>query len=311
MSWNPRALPSQAGKTFLVTGANAGLGYFTSEQLAAAGARVVLACRNPHKADSALAALRDRVPGAAVSTITLDVADLDSVRGASESLLQFPRLDGLILNAGIVHPPRDRRVSPDGNELVLATNYLGHFALTAQVLPALLRTPGSRVVSLGSMISRLKDSALDDLQLETGYDAWKAYAQSKIAMQVFGFELDRRLREAGAGGPTGVQSLVAHPGYSISGLTPGIPGVNEPDRNKRVVDGLQRLVGAQGKQQGAWPTVRAAVDPAAIGGQYYGPRWLTRGRPARQAATRTSRDRAIATRLWTRSEALLGAPFLA
>jgi len=256
VSWNPRTLPPLAGKTFVVTGANAGLGYFTSEQLAAAGAHVVLACRNPDRADAALAALRGRVQGASVSTITLDVADLESVRSASESLLQFPRIDGLILNAGIVHPPRDRQVSPDGNELVFATNYLGHFALTAQVLPALLRTPGSRVVSLGSMISRLMDSALDDLQLETGYDLWKAYAQSKIAMQVFGFELDRRLRESGVGGPAGVQSVVAHPGYSISGLTPGIPGVNEPTRQKRVIDGLQLAIGAQGKHQGAWPIVR-------------------------------------------------------
>ncbi|TFB53520.1 SDR family NAD(P)-dependent oxidoreductase [Cryobacterium tagatosivorans] len=311
MSWDPRALPSQAGKTFVVTGANAGLGYFTSEQLAAAGAQVVLACRNPDRADAALAALRARVPGASVSTITLDVADLDSVRTASESLLQFPRIDGLILNAGIVHPPRDRQVSPDGNELVFATNYLGHFALTARVLPALLRTPGSRVVALGSMITRLMDSALDDLQLETGYDLWKAYAQSKIATQVFGFELDRRLRESGLGGPAGVQSLVAHPGYSISGLTPGIPGVNEPARDKRAIDGLQLLLGAQGKHQGAWPIVRAAVDPRAAGGQYYGPRWLIRGRPARQAPTRTSRDLAIAARLWSRSEAFLGAPFRA
>ncbi|SDK02217.1 NAD(P)-dependent dehydrogenase, short-chain alcohol dehydrogenase family [Cryobacterium psychrotolerans] len=309
MSWNPRTLPPLAGKTFVVTGANAGLGYFTSEQLAAAGAHVVLACRNPDRADAALAALRGRVQGASVSTITLDVADLESVRSASESLLQFPRIDGLILNAGIVHPPRDRQVSPDGNELVFATNYLGHFALTAQVLPALLRTPGSRVVSLGSMISRLMDSALDDLQLETGYDLWKAYAQSKIAMQVFGFELDRRLRESGVGGPAGVQSMVAHPGYSISGLTSGIPGVNEPTRRKRVIGGLPLAIGAQGKHQGAWPIVRSAVDPDAVGGQYYGPRWLTRGRPARQAPTRTSRDAAIAARLWSRSEALLGVPF--
>ena len=309
MSWDPRSLPSQAGKTFVVTGANAGLGYFTSEQLAAAGAHVVLACRNSARADAALAAIRGRVPGASVSTVPLDVADLHSVAAAADTFLQYPRIDALILNAGIVHPPRDRQASPDGNELVFATNYLGHVALTAQVLPALLRTPGSRVVALGSMISRLMDSALEDLQLETSYEPWKAYAQSKIAMQVFGFELDRRLRASGVGGAGGVQSLVAHPGYSISGLTPGIPGVNEPSRHKRSLDRLQLALGAQGKHQGAWPIVRAAVDPKATGGQYYGPRLLVRGRPARQAPTRTSRDLAIAERLWSRSEALLGVPF--
>lgn len=308
MSWNPRALPAQAGKTFVVTGANAGLGYFTSEQLARAGAHVVLACRNPVRADAALAAIRGRVPGASVSTIPLDVADLESVRQAAESFLQYPRIDGLILNAGMVHPPRDRQVSPDGNELVFATNYLGHFALTARVLPVLLRTPGSRVVALGSMISRLMDSALGDLQLETTYELWKAYAQSKIAMQSFGFELDRRLRAAGAGGADGLQALVAHPGYSISGLTPSIPGVNEPVRRKRLTDALQGIA-AQGKDRGAWPIVRAAIDPSARGGQYFGPRLLTRGGPVRQRPTRTSLDPATAALLWQRSELLLAAPF--
>ena len=309
MTWNPRALPDQTGRTIVVTGANAGLGYFTSEQLASAGAHVVLACRNPAKAAAAVAAIRGRVPGASVSTLELDVADLTSVRRAAERMLDLPQLHGLILNAGIVHPPTDRSVSLDGTELVLATNYTGHFLLTSLVLPALQRTPGSRVVSLGSMISRLMDSSLDDLQLEITYNGWKAYAQSKIAMQVFGFELDRRLREAGLGGPGGVQSLVAHPGYSISGLTPGIRGVNEVPRAKRFVDTLQGFVGAQGKDAGAWPTVRAAIDPSAAGGQYYGPRFLMRGAPTVQHPTRTSLDRGIADRLFARSEALVGAPF--
>ncbi|KFF60481.1 hypothetical protein JF66_04335 [Cryobacterium sp. MLB-32] len=307
MSWNPRTLPTQVGKTFVVTGANAGLGYFTSEQLAGAGAHVILACRNPERAESALTAIRSRVPGASVSSLQLDVSDLQSVRDVSETLRALPRLDGLILNAGIVHPSADRQVSLDGNELIFATNFLGHFALTAGTLMALRRTPGSRVVSLGSMISRLMDSSLDDLQLATTYNGWKAYAQSKIAMQVFGFELDRRLRANGAGM---VQSLVAHPGYSISGLTPTIAGVNEITPTKRVTDGLQFLVGAQSKQHGAWPTVRAAIDPDAHGGDYFGPRFLTRGAPTRQPATRTSRDRGVAARLWERAETLIGEPFL-
>ena len=307
--WHPRSLPDQAGKTFVVTGANAGLGYFTSEQLAGTGAHVVLACRDESKANAAAASIRARVAGASVSVLHLDVADLNSVARAGERLGALPQLDGLILNAGIVHPPTDRAVSLDGNELVFATNYLGHVALTATALPALLRTPKSRVVSLGSLISRLMDSALDDLQLETTYSGWKAYAQSKIAMQVFGFELDRRLRAAGVGGAGGVSSLVAHPGYSISGLTPGIRSVNEVSPRKRVIDTLQALVGAQGKHRGAWPTVRAATDPHAHGGQYFGPSLLLRGRPVTQPATRTSRDRSIAENLFGRTAGLLGAPF--
>ena len=309
MTWNPRALPDQTGRTIVVTGANAGLGYFTSEQLARAGAHVVLACHNPVKAAAAVAVIRGRVPGASVSTMALDVADLASVRRAAERMLDLPQLHGLILNAGIVHPPTDRSVSLDGTELVLATNYTGHFLLTGLVLPVLQRTPGSRVVSLGSLITRLLDSSLEDLQLETTYNGGKAYAQSKIAMQVFGFELDRRLRSAGLDGPGGVQSLVAHPGYSISGLTPGIRGVNEVRRTKRFVDTLQGFIGAQGKDAGAWSIVRAAIDPAAVGGQYYGPRFLTRGAPTLQHPTRTSLDRDIAARLFTRTEALVDTPF--
>ncbi|TFD75049.1 SDR family NAD(P)-dependent oxidoreductase [Cryobacterium fucosi] len=308
MTWNPRRLPGQAGKTFVITGANTGLGYFTAEQLADAGAHVVLACRDPDRAGAAAAAIRGRVPGASVSTVSLDLADLASVRRAAETLLELPAIDGLILNAGIVHPPRTREVSVDGNELVLATNYLGHFALAAQVLPALRRTPGSRVVSLGSMISRIIDSTLEDLQLKAGYKQWTAYAQSKIALQVFGFELDRRLRAADAGGPLGVASLVAHPGYSISGLTPGIRGVSEPSRGVRFVDNLQSLV-AQGKDRGAWPTVLAATDPDARGGQYYGPRFLTRGAPTIQTPTRTSLDQPLAARLWSASESVTKIPF--
>jgi NAD(P)-dependent dehydrogenase (short-subunit alcohol dehydrogenase family) len=306
VSWNPRELPGQAGTTFVVTGANAGLGFFTAEQIASTGAHVILACRNPAKTDAALGAIRSRVPGASVSGLHLDVSDLASVRAAAEQLLTLPRLDGLILNAGMVHPPRTRELSVDGHELVLATNHLGHFALTALVMPALERTHGARIVALGSMISRLRDSDLADLQVERGYSWLKAYAQSKIAVQVFGFELDRRLRARSAG----TKALVAHPGYSISGLTPRIAGVNEPSRGDVAGDRLQGLLGAQGKDQGAWPAVRAALDPHAQGGQYYGPRRVLRGQPVLAVPSPTSLDSGIAGRLWTASERLTGARFL-
>lgn len=311
--WNPSAIPSQTGKTIVVTGANAGLGYFTSEQLVRAGASVVLACRNQSRADAAARAIRARVPGADVSTLALDVASLDSVRAASAELLSRERIDGLVLNAGIVHPPRRREFSADGLELVLATNYLGHFALTAELLPALLRTPGSRVVALGSMISRLLDSPLDDLQLAGGYQSWRAYAQSKIAMQVFGFELDRRLRaaSASAGSPehhARTSAFVAHPGYSIGGRTQRVPGVNEPSRLKRFVDNLQTPI-TQGKDRGAWSIVRAVADPSARGGQYWGPRYIIKGEPRLQSPSATSLDRAIAARVWRESEALTGTEF--
>lgn len=297
--------PDQSGKTFVVTGANAGLGYFTSEAIARAGGHVILGCRNAKRADAAARAIRGRVPGASVATLDLDVADSESVRAAAAELRSRGPLDGLILNAGIVHPPRQRELSADGQELVLATNYLGHFVLAAELMPALEAAPAARVISLGSVISRLMDSSLEDLQLLGGYQRWIAYAQSKIAMQVFGFELDRRLRVAGSS----VASVVAHPGYSISGITPRIVGVNQPSRLKGVRDELQRAVGAQGKHEGAAPIVYAALAADVVGGQYWGPRLLLRGRPTLQRPTKTSLDTAIGARVWAESEALTATAF--
>lgn len=303
--WAASVRPRQDGKFALVTGANAGLGFFISAQLAHAGARVILACRNSQRADAAASAIRSRIPGADVTTMIVDTSDIQSVQNAGDRLGELPRLDVLIANAGIVHTPRRRQVSVDGNELVLATNHLGHFALIAHAMPVLSRTPGSRVVSMGSIISRLMDSKLDNLQLERGYNAVRAYAQSKIAVQSFGFELDRRLRAAGLD----VRSLVVHPGYSTGGLTPRVAGVNEPSTAKRFIDNLQGLAGAQGKDHGAWSAVRAATDPEADGGQYWGPEFLVRGRPVLQAPTRTSLDLDVADHLWAASERYAATPF--
>lgn len=302
MIWDPVELPRQSGKTFVITGANTGVGFFSAAQLAIAGASVVLACRDEGRADAAAQAIIGRVPGAAVSVLRLDVSDLSSVQRAALTLSALPRLDGVIANAGIVHAPRDRQVSLDGNELVFATNYLGHFALVTQLLSTLERTPGARVVMLGSIAARLTRSALDDLQLERSYDSWTAYAQSKLEVESFGFELDRRLRASGST----TSALVVQPGYSVGGLSPRITGVNEPSAGKRFGDALQGLW-AQGKDRGAWPVVRAATDPQAQGGFYYGPRWLTQGAPVRRQPIAASTDPAIGARLWSQSEAILAA----
>jgi NAD(P)-dependent dehydrogenase (short-subunit alcohol dehydrogenase family) len=304
LSWDPRALPNAAGKTVMVTGANAGIGYFASEQLAAAGAHVILGCRNPERAEAAFAAIRRRVPGARVEATPIDVSDSRSVIQAAETLLERDRLDVLMLNAGIVHPPATRATDACGNELVLSTNVIGHFQLAALAMPLLERTAGSRVVSLGSLATMLSRFPLDDLQLEKSYTSWTAYAQSKIAVQVFGFELDRRLRASGSG----VASLVAHPGYSTSGRTPGIRGVNQPSRAKRFADNLQ-AAWTQGKDHGAWSAVRAAIDPDAVGGQFYGPRFVTKGEPVPAPATPTTRSPRVGARLWTLLEEYSGQAF--
>jgi NAD(P)-dependent dehydrogenase (short-subunit alcohol dehydrogenase family) len=303
--WDPERLPSQAGRVIAITGANAGLGFFTSLQLARAGAHVVLACRDETRAGNARTAIRRVVPSAAVDIVRLDTSDLASVGEAARQLSSFDRLDALITNAGIVHPPRERTLTADGLELVGATNHFGHVALVAGVLDALERTPGARVVTLGSLATRLVRLDVDDLQLERRYTGWRAYAQSKIMAWSFGLELDHRLRTAGYG----TRALVAHPGYSITGRTPIVRGVNEPGAGQRFVDNLQASF-TQGKDRGAWPTVRAAVDPRAEGGESFGPRFLIKGAPVRETPVGVVRDRSTAAAIWAESERATGVRLL-
>ena len=303
MSWYPIALPSLAGRRYLVTGANAGVGFFTAARLAGAGAHVVLSGRSPERLAAAEAAIRAATAEASVETLVIDQSSLDSVEAGAAQLLAAAPLDGVVANAGMVHTPGARLESVDGNELVLATNVLGHFALLGRLVPHL--APGARVVSLGSLATRLSTFRVDDLQLERGYDGWRAYAQSKIAAQAVGFELDRRLRAAG--GPAA--SVVAHPGYSVSGRTPTVPGVNEPSRGGRFGDALQ-AAWAQGKHRGAEVVLHALTAADVEGGQFWGPRRLTRGEPSLQSPTRVSSDPAIGARVWAFAEQATGRRFV-
>ena len=224
-----------SGLRILVTGANAGIGFWTSLQLARRGAEVIMACRDSRKAEAAAQAIRAEVPGARLRMTTLDVSSLGSVATAVAELGRLEHLDVLIANAGMVHAPRTRRQSVDGLELVAATNFFGHFALVAGLLPVLDRTAAARVVTLGSLSTLLVRPHLEDPQLEGNYSSWRAYAQSKIMLQSFAFELDRRLQRT----TSTTRALSAHPGYSLSGRTPGIAGVNEPGMFKRILDTLQ------------------------------------------------------------------------
>lgn len=302
MSWYPLPLPALTGRRYLVTGANAGLGFFTAARLAGAGAHVVLSGRSPERLDAAAAAVRGARPAASVEVLVMDQSSLDSVDAGADRLLGDAPLDGVVANAGMVHTPWGRLVSPDGNELVLATNVLGHFALFGRLLPHL--APGARIVSLGSLSTRLSTFRVDDLQLERGYDAWRAYAQSKIAAQAVAFELDRRLRAAGLP----VLSVVAHPGYSIGGRTPTVPGVNEPTTAKRFADALQGAW-AQGKHRGAELPLHALTSAGVEGGQFWGPRYLAKGDPTLQRPTRVSADPEIGARVWAFAEQAIGRAF--
>ncbi|MGP3533758.1 SDR family NAD(P)-dependent oxidoreductase [Microbacterium sp. RD1] len=289
--WDPRVLPDLSGRTYLVTGATAGLGFFSSEQLARAGASVIVTGRSPNKLALVRATLAQRVPDAAIETLLLDTSNLGSVRAAAATARARGRLDGLLLNAGIIHPPKARE-EVDGNERVFATNVLGHFVLAGELLQPLAAASG-RMVWLGSLSTSLWRYDLADPQLTEGYSAWRAYVQSKMATTAVGLEADRRLRAAGVP----VASVVAHPGYAISGRTRGIRGVNEPSRVSRFVGNLQAPI-AQSKEDAAASSVRALVDPAIGGGEFWGPRFLVRGRPASSAAAAGTRTAELAERLW-------------
>jgi NAD(P)-dependent dehydrogenase (short-subunit alcohol dehydrogenase family) len=301
--WDPQHLTDLTGRSYLVTGSNAGLGYFASEQLVRAGARVFMTGRNPNRLAAARAALHRRVPDAApaaVETLLLDTTNLGSVRGAAATVRGRGVLDGVLLNAGLVHPPKSRETTVDGHEMVFATNVLGHFALAGEMLTTLAAASG-RMVWVGSMSTALTPYDPVDPHLVTGYSAWRAYVQSKIATTSLGLEADRRLRAANVP----VTSVVAHPGYSTSGRTPGIVGVNAPTKLTRFADNLQAPI-AQSKEHGAWSLVRALVDPEARGGEFWGPNTGSRGEPRRQKPPKITRDLEVAERLWNACEAATG-----
>lgn len=294
--WDPDDLPDLSGRRYLVTGSNTGVGFFSCLQLAAAGAHVVMTARNPSRLSRARAAILDQVPDADLETLALDTSNLGSVRAAAATVRGRVGLHGALFNAGIVHPPKEREVTRDGHELVIATNALGHYALAGAVLPALAAARG-RMVWLGSIATKLFPWDPIDPELVDDYTPWRAYVQSKVATAALGFEADRRLRAASVP----VQSLVAHPGYSLGGRTRRIPGVSAPSRRKRLLGGLQAAV-AQSKERGAWAPVRALVDPDAEGGQYWGPARTYTGAPVLERAPRIAIDPDVRARMWHYAE---------
>lgn len=283
-----------------MTGSTAGLGFFSSLQLAGAGAHVIMTGRSPNKLAASRAAVRRQVPDADVDTLLLDTSNLGSVRAAAATVRGRAGLHGLLLNAGIVHPPKHRETTPDGHEVVFATNALGHYALAGELLLPLAAGRG-RIVWVGSMSTSMWPYDPIDPELENGYTAWRAYVQSKVATAALGLEADRRLRAASVP----IASLVAHPGFSVSGRTRGILGVNEPSRTTRFADNLQAPI-TQSKERGAWPLVRALVDPDAEGGQFWGPARVVSGVPRLGTPSKITRDEHIAARLWNYCEHATG-----
>jgi len=314
--WTVAKIPTQAGRRALITGANSGIGYHAALELARKGAHVLLACRNKALGDAALARLRAEVPDASAEVVLLDLASLESVCtfGAAELSLGEP-LDLLVNNAGVM-APRRRQQTADGFEIQFGTNVLGHFVLTAVLLPALVRAAVGhpqrpRVVTLASIAHKQGQLNFDDLLSAKSYGPMVAYRQSKLADLMFAFELDRRLRAA-APPISGVMSLAAHPGVANTNLF----HVGEFNPIERLVRrGLGVAIGAllNSEAQGAVPTLFAATSPDVADGGYYGPQGLLEMRggdvgPAKVAPQ--ALDQTAAAHLWSECERLTGISLL-
>jgi NAD(P)-dependent dehydrogenase (short-subunit alcohol dehydrogenase family) len=217
--WTEADVPQQRGRTAVITGANSGIGFEAARVLAQRGARVVLACRDLVRGDAAAARVREAAPDATVDVVRLDLASLASVREAARRLGdEYPRIDLLINNAGLMIPPYGR--TEDGFESQIGTNHLGHFALTGLLLDRIRDVPGSRVVTVSSNGHRMGRIDFEDLQSERRYRAMAAYAQSKLANLLFTYELQRRLARSGAE----TVAVAAHPGTASTDLTRHSPG---------------------------------------------------------------------------------------
>jgi NAD(P)-dependent dehydrogenase (short-subunit alcohol dehydrogenase family) len=306
-TWTERGIPDLAGRRAIVTGASSGIGLEASRLLAAAGAEVVLAVRDPARGRRAVEEIARTVPEARLEVAEIDLSDLASVRRFALREVELARgLDMLINNAGTSGGPR--RASADGFEIQMATNFLGHFALTGLLLPLL--HPGGRIVTVASLMARRGHlsaaTTLEDLRPREPYRAGRCYADSKQADLLFAVELGRRLRAAGSD----IKSLACHPGGAATGL--GSQRARAAGRPERLTISarLMRLV-LQSARAGAWPTVFAATAPGLVGGELVAPDGIAqgRGRPRVVPVFASGRDAAVAARLWELGREATGVEF--
>ena len=295
--WTAAQVPNLAGKVIIVTGANSGIGYEAARVFAAKGADTILACRNEQKALAALERIKAESPNAKAEFMPLDLASLASVRNFANTFKQtYNRLDVLVNNAGIMWVPYGQ--TEDGFERHLGTNHLGHFALTGLLLDLIQQTASSRVVNISSIAHRSGVMDFKNLMFaeEKNYTPQAGYGRSKLANLLFTYELQRRFEAAG----NGSLALAAHPGGSNTDLI-----------DHRPTAGFLRAVLGwvmQSAEMGALPTLRAALDPQAKGGEFFGPgsRTEIRGYPRLVSSTEAARDPQAALKLWQVSEELTG-----
>jgi NAD(P)-dependent dehydrogenase (short-subunit alcohol dehydrogenase family) len=299
--WTVDRIPDQAGRTFVVTGANSGLGLAMTRQLARRGATVILAVRNLDKGRRAVQELHAAQPDAHLDLRQVDLADLDSVRAFADGIHDDGvGVDVVVNNAGVMMPPRS--LSPQGHESQFAANHLGHFALTGRLLDLLRAGRDARVVTVSSTMHKRGSIQFDDLTGAKRYSPTAFYAQSKFANVLFGLELDRRLRAAGLA----IRSVLAHPGYSATNLQSSGP--------TGLMSALMKIsnpIFAQNVEIGVLNQLYAATDSAAQGGQFIGPDGMgeSRGYPTVVQPIAAATDAALAGRLWELSEKLTGVGF--
>ena len=300
MAWSAADIPDLDGMTVVVTGSNTGIGLETAASLAGAGATTVLACRNVEKAAAARDEILRRGAPGAVEILRLDLADQAQIAdAAAEALERFPRIDRLVNNAGVMAD--ERAETTDGHELLIGTNHFGHFAFTGRLLPAILAAPRSRVVTVTSLSQKFGRLRWDDLQLSDGFKPFVAYAQSKLANITFAVAFQRRLTIAGQR----TASLVAHPGLADTDIL---------RNHKRQPGKLERRLGERIMQTPAdasRPSLRAATDPGAYGGEFYAPshRFELNGPPVPVRPSRRALDQQEQDRLWQVSVELTGVEF--
>jgi NAD(P)-dependent dehydrogenase (short-subunit alcohol dehydrogenase family) len=297
-NWTIKDIPDLSGKVYIVTGANVGLGFESSIALAKKGTTVIMACRNMEKGKKALTDIKREVPNAKIELMQLDLASLKSVHAFSEEFRQnYDRLDVLMNNAGVMACPYGK--TEDGFEKQFGTNHLGHFALTGLLIDFIIKTTGSRVVNTSSMGHTIGRMDWDNIMYENGgYRASWAYGRSKLANLLFTYELDRRLKQSGHH----CGALAAHPGSSETDLARHVEG----QLFFRLISLLFR---SQSAAQGALPQLRAAVDPKAKSGEYYGPHKGGRGYPIKVESNGRSYNKKDARKLWEMSEKLTNVTF--